>query len=223
MRAGGFSKLVILCGLLATAAPVFATTPLPCGDSMQELASDGPTNGWLRDRLLLAKQGDKRALDEALAAMREPLVRHLQGRLRGSPEVSLAEDFAHSALIAVARNIEGFADSGSARGWFFIVAQNEMLAHLRKKSSQQKQLAEDFDVSHSADAPEASLVQSEGLAKLRTAIDSLEPAYRDVIDLLLQGNTMQEIADLREIPLGTVLTRARRARFILKERLGEDP
>jgi len=222
MRAGDFPKIAMLCGFLLAAAPAWAA-PVRCDDSMEELTSDGPTNGWLRERLLLAKQGDKRALDEALTAMRQPLVRHLQGRLRGSPEVSLAEDFAHGALLAVARNIEGFADSGSARGWFFIVAQNEMLAYLRKKSSKQKQLPEEFDLARAADAPEAALEQTEGLAKLRTAIDALEPAYRDVIDLLLQGNTMQEIADLREIPLGTVLTRARRARLLLKERLGEEP
>lgn len=56
--------------------------------------------------------------------------------------------------------------------------------------------------------------------RLVVAMDSLEPAYREVIVLSVAGGlSYREIGDVLDCPLGTVMSRMARARRALRERL----
>jgi len=57
-------------------------------------------------------------------------------------------------------------------------------------------------------------------AKVASALDSLEPAYREMIVLSAIGELdYREIAEATQCPLGTVMSRMARARRALRERL----
>jgi RNA polymerase sigma-70 factor (ECF subfamily) len=59
---------------------------------------------------------------------------------------------------------------------------------------------------------------------LRGALDSLAPEQRDTLALLyLRGLTMVEAAEVLDVPVGTVKSRARRALQALRGRIVEDP
>ena len=58
--------------------------------------------------------------------------------------------------------------------------------------------------------------------RLKRAIDDLDPRYRDVLLLwAVEGLKYREVADVLDVPLGTVMSRLYRARAILSEQLAE--
>ena len=58
--------------------------------------------------------------------------------------------------------------------------------------------------------------------RLKRSIDELDPRYRSVLLLwAVEGLKYREVADVLEIPLGTVMSRLYRARAILSEQLGD--
>lgn len=58
--------------------------------------------------------------------------------------------------------------------------------------------------------------------RLKRAIDELDPRYRDVLLLwAVEGLKYREIADVLDVPLGTVMSRLYRARAILSEGLAQ--
>ena len=58
--------------------------------------------------------------------------------------------------------------------------------------------------------------------RLKVAIESLRPEYRSVLLLWgVEGMKYREIADIQDIPIGTVMSRLHRARAMLAEQLTE--
>ncbi|MEX2214025.1 MAG: sigma-70 family RNA polymerase sigma factor [Phycisphaeraceae bacterium] len=58
--------------------------------------------------------------------------------------------------------------------------------------------------------------------RLKKAIDDLDPRYRDVLLLwAIEGLKYREVADVLDVPLGTVMSRLYRARAILSEKLAQ--
>jgi len=58
--------------------------------------------------------------------------------------------------------------------------------------------------------------------RLKAAIEKLKPEYRSVLLLWgVEGLKYREIADIQEVPIGTVMSRLHRARSILMEQLSE--
>lgn len=58
--------------------------------------------------------------------------------------------------------------------------------------------------------------------RLKHAIDELQPHYREVLLLwAVEGLKYREVADVLDVPLGTVMSRLYRARAILSEKLAD--
>jgi RNA polymerase sigma-70 factor (ECF subfamily) len=58
--------------------------------------------------------------------------------------------------------------------------------------------------------------------RLKAAIDQLRPEYRSVLLLWgVEGMKYREIAEVQEIPIGTVMSRLHRARSVLAKQLSE--
>jgi RNA polymerase sigma-70 factor (ECF subfamily) len=71
-------------------------------------------------------------------------------------------------------------------------------------------------------SPEAILQQNIDHALLREALEALPVEYREVVILReLEGFSYKEIADLADMPIGTVMSRLARARKRLQQFLSE--
>ena len=56
--------------------------------------------------------------------------------------------------------------------------------------------------------------------RVKHAIDDLDPRYRDVLLLwAVEGLKYREVADVLDVPLGTVMSRLYRARAVLSKKL----
>ncbi len=73
---------------------------------------------------------------------------------------------------------------------------------------------------HESVSPATILEHSEDAELIREAMDELPAEFREILALLHQeGLSYKEIADIAQIPPGTVMSRLARARAKLKEYL----
>ena len=112
------------------------------------------------------------------------------------------------------------------RAWLFRVAANEAALLWRRKKATQKVVQEQINgisadtiSTVSVDAAE-SLIRQESLLNLRKHFDRLPDASQQILRLKLEEDlTFQQIADSLNIPLGTALTRMRRALQRLRQEM----
>jgi len=103
--------------------------------------------------------------------------------------------------------------NGNARGYLFRIAANVWRDHLRRELVRRRAaVVLESGEPRLADAADARLLERELRVAVRSAVDALPPAQREVVELRhKRGLTFQEIADRLGRPLGTVLTQMRAA------------
>jgi len=68
--------------------------------------------------------------------------------------------------------------------------------------------------------PEEHLISKENIKTVRNAIENLDHDFRSVVVLReLEDFSYEEIAEILDVPIGTVRSRLHRARVIIRERL----
>ena len=121
-------------------------------------------------------------------------------------------------------------DPASANAWLARIVTNEALQFKRRiKSERQanqqwvdRQQARD-PMSSFFDSPDYKLLQTERIAQVREAIEALPETLREVVQArVFDEQTFAQIARTQHLPLGTVLTRMRRALASLRETLSRE-
>ncbi len=172
------------------------------------------------DRALVeaAREGDRRALDLLLRRHYDRLAA-LCRRVTGND--ADGQDACQEALIAIVRGLPGF-DGRSAFGtWAYRVAANACLDELRRRRRRPEPVApEEAPVGRwaaVADGAEAVTTRTD----LDAALATLSPDFRVAVVLRdLCGLSYEEIAEVTEVPPGTVRSRISRGRAALVPLLG---
>lgn len=133
-----------------------------------------------------------------------------------------ADDVLQEAFIKVYINLNDFDTSLSLSAWMYRIAHNEAMSHFRKHTARPK--AVDFEEDLAiferllADVDIAAELEKKILATtVREGISNLPHHYRDVLVLrYLEDKTYDEIADILQIPSGTVATYINRGKKELK-------
>ncbi|MBP2324657.1 RNA polymerase sigma-70 factor (ECF subfamily) [Kibdelosporangium banguiense] len=143
-------------------------------------------------------------------------------RRRCSDDQIVAEVMQETYL-AVWRAAGGFAGAsvdGSAVGWLWTIAAHRLVDVFRQQARQARQAEIKPDVPPDAPAAEEVVLAGTVGHELGAALDQLAPELRDVLQaMVLDGLTVRETSVLLGVPEGTVKTRARRARTLLREAL----
>jgi RNA polymerase sigma-70 factor (ECF subfamily) len=139
-------------------------------------------------------------------------------RLTGNRQVS--EDLLSELFIRLVKKIGSFKH-GSFKSWLFRVASNIFYDHLRDKQRQKKLFegkAERLDET----SPEVGR-DLEMQDELQIAMDKLDD---DTVELLMMryysGMSFKELSKHRSEPIGTTLTKVRRALIKLRGIMGKD-
>src|SRR5580704_9112063 len=137
-----------------------------------------------------------------------------------------AEDVVQDACLRAFRGIAGFAD-GNARAWVLTIVRHTAYAWLRKNHPAALIVVEDLEAVErqqasssalDADTPETALIAKGDAKRLEAAIAALPPLFRETLVLRdLQGLAYREIAEVTQVPIGTVMSRLARARRRLSE------
>ena len=175
---------------------------------------------------------DEQLVDEALSgsqsAYRE-LVRRFERPIfnlvaRMVRDHTLAEDLAQDAFIKAFSRLETYrSEQGKFSNWLFKIAHNTAIDHLRRSNPAIYSLdkgddpdAPDFHTllaDPEADTPLDAAERADLGRALGEAVQRLRPEYREVIVLRHQeGFAYEEIAEVTQLPLGTVKTYIHRAR-----------
>ena len=140
-----------------------------------------------------------------------------------------AEDVVQEACLRALKFFGGYR-GGDGRAWLLKIVRNTAHTWLRRNRAPEFSLSlseELHGIPDDAPGPEALLLQSADRQWLRQALADLPVEFREVVVLHdLEGLAYKEIADIADIPLGTVMSRLARARKRLQrclvQRLNEE-
>jgi len=131
----------------------------------------------------------------------------------------LANDVLQEVFLNIWRRIESYDPAkGRLFTWMLNVARNAAIDTLRSKSYQNSQKNQELtdNVNIGGQSTQTN-IDTIGLKKV---LVRLKPEHRVLIELAyFKGYTHEEIADIEDIPLGTVKTRIRNALIQLREYL----
>ena len=173
----------------------------------------------------------QRAVDGDAGAWRE-VVQRWSGRVFGFlrsyvNDAELAEEITQSVFCTVARKLPDYVEQGRFEAWLFRIALNRLRDEMRRRKKHARPMDSEVMESVGPSARREERADREELDALRDALEELPEADRQVIELRHQGGmAFQQMADLLEEPLGTLLARHHRAlrklRELLRRRLGEE-
>jgi len=131
-----------------------------------------------------------------------------------------ARDVAQEAFFKAFRSLKTFRPEAKFSTWIFSITYHACCDRLaRRKRYSNEELPDRADP---GSGPEQEAIAGEEARRLRAAIARLPEKYRSVITLYhLQGRQYEEIAQVLEIPIGTVKTHLFRAKEQLRRMLNQ--
>src|SRR5437016_10685672 len=133
-----------------------------------------------------------------------------------------AQDVVQEAYLRAFRSFSGFRGT-NGRAWLLTIVRNTSYTLLKKSHAVDLTTAFDEEIhatGHDSVSPATILEHSEDAQLIKEAMDELPAEFREILILRHQeGFSYKEIADIAQIPSGTVMSRLARARAKLKERL----
>jgi RNA polymerase sigma-70 factor (ECF subfamily) len=188
-------------------------------------------SAWARlsdqEVVLLARGGREAAYRELVRRYERPVFALLYRMVR---DRELAEDLAQETFVKALNAIDSYRPEFKFSSWIFKIANNAAIDHLRRRELDTLSL----DGSPHAETPEAmqatalqigarqesplDAVEAKELGgAIEAAIGRLRPEYRSCILLRhVEGRAYEEIAEILDLPLGTVKTYIHRARNELR-------
>lgn len=163
----------------------------------------------------------------------EEIIPHLDALynfgLRLTSDPNDAEDLVQDTIVKAYRFFSSYEKGTNAKAWLFRILKNSYINNYRKKSKKPQQVdydevstfyetirAERTDTSDLEDKMFRELIDDE----LSNALDNIPEDFRTVVLLCdVEDFTYEEIANMLDVPIGTIRSRLHRGRNLLKAEL----
>jgi RNA polymerase sigma-70 factor (ECF subfamily) len=183
----------------------------------------------LDDSELIAQsvRGDSAAFGELVRRYQDRLYNTVY-RLLGNAED--AQDVVQDCFLSAYQSLPHFKGDSRFFTWLYRIAVNAAISLKRKRRTvlradirgTHSSSVEPFDDSE-ASQPSLALERAEDGERLQAALSQLTPEHRTVLVLKdIEGQKYEEIAEILQVPIGTVRSRLHRARLELRDRLQRD-
>ena len=131
----------------------------------------------------------------------------------------LADDLVQETLTIAIQRHHQLRDQERLYAWLYSILNNAWRQHLRRQRSDYPY---DEDLQQDDRDPEYHVQSMEIVARVRKAVAGLPDDQRQVVALVdLEGFSYCEVAEILDIPMGTVMSRLHRARKTLQKTLQE--
>jgi RNA polymerase sigma-70 factor (ECF subfamily) len=199
--------------------------PPGCEFARERPMADHGASGVTRDR----EPAVDRATFENLSLEHLEAVYRLALQLVRHPDE--ASDLVQETYLKALRAADRFEEQGGGiRPWLFKILHNVFYTRLAKAKRAPTSVEEIHGAATDEPGPDEpgpawdlrQLNWEHVDERLKSAIEQLRPEYRTVLLLwAVEGLKYREIAEIEEIPMGTVMSRLHRARAILTDQLAD--
>jgi RNA polymerase sigma-70 factor (ECF subfamily) len=181
-----------------------------------------------RELVRLAQQGDPRAFEALVVKYQRRLARHVARWIKRASDV---DDVVPAVFIKVYRGLASFKGESAFYTWVFQIARNTAFSFLSRQSKLVMLQDDDAGGDREGDAfieaqgsdnedPERSYLAKQISETVELAMQKLQPELAEALVLYeVEGKQYKEIAQMLQIPIGTVRTRIFRAREFIASRL----
>ena len=146
-----------------------------------------------------------------------------------------AEDLVQETYLRAYRGFPGFREGTNLRAWLFKIATNAYINMYRAKQRRPDERDLDgmeewalhgaiggLEAAAAARTAEAEAIDAMPDEDVKRALEDLPDVFRQAVLLRdVEGFSYQEIADITEVPIGTVMSRLHRGRRKLEEALSD--
>ena len=152
--------------------------------------------------------------------------------LRMTRSEAEAEDLVQETYIRAFRFRDQFTLGTNLKAWLFRILTNTFINQYRRKAARPEtteldDVEESILYRHMRDVspgsaspdPEAELIDNTLSSEVKEALEALPEKFRTTLLLDVEGFAYKEIAELLDIPIGTVMCRLHRGRKFLQKRL----
>lgn len=149
--------------------------------------------------------------------------------LRLTADPNDAEDLVQDTIVKAFRFFSSYEKGTNAKAWLFRILKNSYINNYRKKSKQPHQVdySEVSQYYESVRSEQSETTDLEDLMyremmddDVTTALTELPEDFRTVVLLCdVEGFTYEEIANMLDVPIGTIRSRLHRGRNLLRVRL----
>ncbi len=135
---------------------------------------------------------------------------------------ALQEELLQEVLMAILSSLPRLAHADKLKPFVFRIAHNRCLSHVAKRMRERAHQESLDDLAAEAASQEQALIEQERGERLLEAIRGLTLPYRQVMTLILEDLSYDEIADTLGISVANVGIRVNRAKQQLKVLLGHE-
>lgn len=171
------------------------------------------------ERLIAAaRQGDPEAYGSLVRRYQERLHHVLYRFLQDADD---AADVVQEAFLSAFLALGDFKGGARFYTWLYRIAMNHAIDLRRRQSAARRNSARQVELGSPADpavGPDRLAMQRDTAVALHRALGRLSQEHRLVLVLKdIEGMSYEEMAEVLEIPIGTVRSRLHRARLELRE------
>ena len=143
-----------------------------------------------------------------------------------------AEDLVQETYIKAFRAREQFTPGTNLKAWLFRILTNTFINTYRRRQAQPEftelddvdefslyRRMSDLKTSSNSGDPESEFLNGLVDTEVKDALAELPDKFRSVVLLDVEGFSYKEIAEMLDIPIGTVMSRLHRGRKFLQKRL----
>jgi RNA polymerase sigma-70 factor, ECF subfamily len=155
--------------------------------------------------------------------------------LRMTRNPSDAEDLVQETYLRAYRGFGGFQDGTNLKAWLYKILTNTFINTYRAKKRRPEQVdlddTEDFflyrrlgglEAVEAQRSPESEVLDAIPDALVKEALEALPEQFRMAVLLAdVEGFSYKEIAEIMDVPIGTVMSRLHRGRKALQKQLWE--
>jgi RNA polymerase sigma-70 factor (ECF subfamily) len=170
-----------------------------------------------------ALRGDSAAFGDLVFRYQDRLFNAVYYVVRSREE---AEDVVQEAFVLAYTKLQSFQRESQFYTWLYRIAFNTAATRRRRRrpesSTDQARELTGREPVDTAESPQERLERSERAGQLQEALDTLSEQHRAILVLReMEDRNYDEIAEILELPIGTVRSRLHRARLQLRDQLQE--
>lgn len=186
------------------------------------LSADNLENFSDADLISGAIEGAEENFEQLVERYQRPIISYVY-RFLNDYDASL--DVTQEVFIKVYNSLERYSSDYKFSTWLYRIAHNAAIDHIRRNSRKEQSIeAENSEGTYQLQLesdrpnPEQDRQRSEWRTEIESVVNCLPASYRELI-VLRHGKDLSyvEIAEITELPLGTVKNRLFRAREMMRE------